>query len=143
MNTVKPLAAEEHSWSDTGIYEQNGRRIALLSIRDEATEEDQDELEARMHADARRLVACWNRLLPLTTAQIEDDGFDLADTAEWVAREQELLRRANKMEQQCGQMLAALEAAKAPLEMYCAYGWSDRNGVIGKVDAAIAAAKGD
>ena len=44
-------------------------------------------------------------------------------------------KKANKL-------LVALEAAKAPLEMYRAYGWTDRNGVIGKLDAAIAAVKG-
>lgn len=40
------------------------------------------------------------------------------------------------------QLLAALEAAKPPLELYQAYGWSDRAGVIAKVGTAIAAAKG-
>lgn len=51
-------------------------------------------------------------------------------------------QRKQQLEQQCAQLLAALEAAKAPLEMYRAYGWTDRNGVIGKVDAAIAEVKG-
>ncbi len=39
------------------------------------------------------------------------------------------------------QLLAALKSAQTPLELYQAYGWSDRGGVIRQVGAAIAAAQ--
>ncbi|CAB4157014.1 hypothetical protein UFOVP747_57 [uncultured Caudovirales phage] len=40
------------------------------------------------------------------------------------------------------EMLAALRAAVRPLELYQAYGWSDRGRVIPKIRAAIARATG-
>lgn len=46
----------EHSWSDTGVY-AGDRRIALLSIGDEATEETQARLETEMAANARLFSA--------------------------------------------------------------------------------------
>lgn len=63
-------------------------------------------------ANARRIVACVNRLASFTTEQIEDAGFDLAGTAEWVAREQRVLEQLRKMEAQRNQLLAALAAIK-------------------------------
>ena len=40
-------------------------------------------------------------------------------------------------------LLAALKAAIEPLELYHAYGWPDRDGVIAKVKAAIRKAEGE
>lgn len=59
--------------------------------------------------DARRIVACVNRLASFTTEQIEDAGFDLAGTAEWVTREQKVLEQLRKIAAQREQLLAALE----------------------------------
>jgi len=41
------------------------------------------------------------------------------------------------------ELLEALKSAKMPIEMYRAYGWSDRDGVIEKMTAAIAKAQGE
>lgn len=46
------------------------------------------------------------------------------------------------LQRQNDQLVAALEAAKEPLQLFRTHGdWSDHTGVISKVEAAIAAAK--
>lgn len=51
----------KNSWSDCSIW-LNEKRVAVLSIYDEATEESQDELEAEMDERAARITACMNAL---------------------------------------------------------------------------------
>jgi hypothetical protein len=55
-----------------------------------------------VEADARRLVACWNRLEQFSTEQIEDMGFDLAGSG---ALYQELWN----MQRQRNNLLVALQ----------------------------------
>jgi hypothetical protein len=42
-----PWYKVEHSWSDTSIYDAGQNPVFTSSIRDEATEDNQDELEAK------------------------------------------------------------------------------------------------
>ena len=47
----------EHSWSDTSIYDQDGRLICTKSIDDEETnEENQDEREEEVSKDFNLIV---------------------------------------------------------------------------------------
>lgn len=47
----------EHSWSDTSIIKKDGGVIASLSIYDDSTEENQEELELNMLANAKLMAA--------------------------------------------------------------------------------------
>lgn len=60
----------EHSWSDTGLY-VDGNQITLISIENEATEENQEQLEQVASANARRLAAAWNACEGMETEDIE------------------------------------------------------------------------
>ena len=46
----------EHNWSDTSIYEQDGRLICTRCIEDEATEENKDELGEEVLRDFNLIV---------------------------------------------------------------------------------------
>jgi hypothetical protein len=52
-----PWRKFEHSWDSTSIADSNGNIICSLSIYDEATEENQQELEAKMDANAKLIKA--------------------------------------------------------------------------------------
>jgi hypothetical protein len=52
-----PWRKFEHSWDSTSIADSNGNIICSLSIYDEATEENQQELEAQMDANAKLIKA--------------------------------------------------------------------------------------
>ncbi len=52
-----PWRKFEHSWDSTSIADSNGNIICSLSIYDEATEENQQELEAKMNANAKLIKA--------------------------------------------------------------------------------------
>jgi hypothetical protein len=54
--TPGPWTVTEHSWSRTGIYAEH-EAIAALDIYNDATEDNQDELEGRMAANARLIAA--------------------------------------------------------------------------------------
>lgn len=54
-----PWSATEHSWALTGIY-SSSEHIAALDISDDATEDNQAELEARMAANAAFIVRAVN-----------------------------------------------------------------------------------
>lgn len=55
----------EHSWSDTGIYDELGRHIAALSIRYDCDEDTQDACEKRMGEEARLIAAAPEMLAML------------------------------------------------------------------------------
>lgn len=84
----------------------------------------------------------------LEQAEADRDAFEAAGESarERLALRMEELQQAVQArlaaEAKVAQLQAALEAAKPPLELYRAYGWSDRAGVIATVDAAIAKVKG-
>lgn len=63
----------EHSWAETSVI-GDGRRIALLSIESEATEENQYELEVRQLADARLMASSKDLLeaLQYATKQVPE-----------------------------------------------------------------------
>lgn len=53
----------EHSWSDTSIYNQDGKTICTMSIDDEdTTEENQDERENEVSRNFN-LIACAPEML--------------------------------------------------------------------------------
>lgn len=55
----------EHSWSDTSIYNQDGRLICTKSIDDEdTTEENQDEREEEVSRDFN-LIVCGQEAIAL------------------------------------------------------------------------------
>ena len=55
--TPAPWHTCEHSWSDTSIFNEGCKKlIAKLSIYNYATEENQQELEAEMDANARLIA---------------------------------------------------------------------------------------
>lgn len=65
-HTPGPWEICEHSWADTGIYtEGGGKRIAGLSIYDEATEKTQSKLEDQMLANAKLIAAAPDLLKAL------------------------------------------------------------------------------
>lgn len=57
----------EHNWSDTSIYNQDGRLICTRCIEDECTEENQDELGEEVLRDFNLIV-----LLPEIYEAIEE-----------------------------------------------------------------------
>lgn len=65
-HTPGPWKTIEHGWSQTGIY-ADGAQIAIIDIYDEATEENQNELEARTAANARLIAAAPDLLDALKT----------------------------------------------------------------------------
>ncbi len=77
VHAAGPWEIVEHSWSDTGIY-AGGARIALLSIEDYATEENQEQLEAKMAANAR-LIAAAPDLLAALIGLTTNPHLDLGD----------------------------------------------------------------
>lgn len=52
-----------------------------------------------------------------------------------------ITRKVIEMENVNKQLLDAAKQAKHALDLYKAYGWADRNGVIGKLESSIAAAE--
>lgn len=73
-------------------------------------------------ANFRRLAACWNRLEPLTTEQIEDPGYDLTGTAvlaeemrSFSVQHKKLQCRFNQLEEERDQLQQQLEAERASL----------------------------
>jgi hypothetical protein len=58
----------EHSWSDTSIYDEDGRQVCTKSIRDEATETTQDELDKQVQKDFDLISAAPDLLEALKLA---------------------------------------------------------------------------
>jgi hypothetical protein len=56
-NSTTPWQKLEHSWDSTSIADSDGNIICSLSIDDEATEDNQQELEEQMDANANLIVA--------------------------------------------------------------------------------------
>lgn len=56
-NSTTPWQKFEHSWDSTSIADSDGNIICSLSIYDEATEDNQQELEEQMDADANLIAA--------------------------------------------------------------------------------------
>jgi len=55
----------KHSWSDTSIYDRDGRLICTKSIDDEdCTEENQEELESEVQKDFN-LIVCASEMLDM------------------------------------------------------------------------------
>lgn len=90
-HTEGQLEIVAHSWKESGLYDKCGNRVALVEIDPDVTEETQDELEAVMDANARRLVACWNACQGLDTDLLESitmlgetlaDRFELRNSTE-------------------------------------------------------------
>lgn len=75
-NSPTPWQKFEHSWDSTSIADSDGNIICSLSIYDEATEENQQELEEQMDADANLIVAAPDLLEALEVVQnsIETTG---------------------------------------------------------------------
>lgn len=62
----------EHSWSDTSIYNQDGKTICTLSIDDEdTTEENQEERENEV-SETFNLIACAPELLETLCGLVSD-----------------------------------------------------------------------
>lgn len=47
----------KHSWAETSLLDEGGSQVCLLSIRGEATEETQDDLERRTAKRAKMIAA--------------------------------------------------------------------------------------
>lgn len=55
----------DHSWSDTGIYPENGGRLAVCEIDSSVTEDTQEHYEAINDANAAYIAAaCPANILP-------------------------------------------------------------------------------
>ena len=74
-HTPGPWELFEHSWSDSSICGgvKNSKKICSLSIYDDATEENQSELESEMDANARLIAAAPELLEALQECVIELD----------------------------------------------------------------------
>lgn len=68
--TPGPWECVDHSWSDCGVY-AGGKRIAGLTVRDDATEENQDELTAEMQANARAMAAVPDLIAALERVMLD------------------------------------------------------------------------
>ncbi len=89
-----------------------------------------DKAESGVHFTAHRLVEKQLnalRLADLMREKPDSDGHCMKAADE--------LRRLHAL---CEEMGKALEAAKAPLDLYKAYGWPDKAGFRRKVDTALA-----
>ncbi len=64
----------EHSWSDTSIYTVDDKYICTLSIKNEATEANQEKLEALMKRRALLMVAA-PKMLDMLKSCAEDLAF--------------------------------------------------------------------
>ena len=73
---------------------------------------------------------------PVAKAEKQEEKQRVAN-AEWAVME-----KRHRLEQAAPDLLAALKATVDPLELYHAYGWPDRNGVIANAKAAIRKAEG-
>ncbi|MBK0415232.1 hypothetical protein JD974_12530 [Chromobacterium haemolyticum] len=62
-----------HSWEETSILDAAGTRVAVIRISPEVTEDNQQELEGLMEAQARRIVACVNACKGVDTVRLEDE----------------------------------------------------------------------
>lgn len=102
-HTPGRLESKTHTYdiADTGdydsIFEIWGGEKVIAWFGGEDTDE----------ANARRLVACWNRLEPFTTEQIEDFGYDLF--SEVRPRYLETVQELRAIHAQRDELLAALE----------------------------------
>jgi len=67
-NSTTPWQKFEHSWDSTSIADSDGNIICSLSIYDEATEDNQQELEEQMDANADLIVAAPDLLEALKEA---------------------------------------------------------------------------
>ena len=106
-HTQEPWSVFKHSWSESSIVAHGfDHGICGLDIN-HATEETQESDEALMDANARRIVACVNRLAQFTTEQIEDFGYDLF--AEDRPRLVEAQNEIHLLKKQRDELLAALE----------------------------------
>ena len=63
----------EHSWSDTSIYDGD-ERIALISIRDRATESNQEELEIEANRNAKLMTAAPEMYEALKNLENDDEA---------------------------------------------------------------------
>lgn len=68
-HTPTPWSSTNNSWAHTTIH-ADGVAIALIDISGEATEDNQDELEARMAADAAFIVEACNQHSSLNADRI-------------------------------------------------------------------------
>lgn len=127
-----------------------------------------EQTSERQIANFRRLAACWNACEGISTEYLETTGLpefagktlcaDMvqAELDAMTKQRDQLQQLVDAQVQDIGngmsalfilreqnrRMLAALEKAKPALEMYRAYGWDDRAGVIRDVNAAIEVVKG-
>ena len=90
-----------------------------------------DELP-EMEANAKHIVACVNACEGLPEGCL-DGGWTALGAGQY----------AKKLEVINAELLDALENAIPALELYKAYGWTDRKNVIFKAKAAIAKARGE
>lgn len=72
-HTPKHWEKIEHSWSDTSIVDPDGSTICKLSIINEATEENQQDLEWQMDVNADLIAAAPEMLEALEMIRDADN----------------------------------------------------------------------
>lgn len=60
QHTPTPWEVIEHSWSDSSIYDSNGKCILTVSIYNDATEENQEDLEDEMADKLNAIIHAVN-----------------------------------------------------------------------------------
>jgi len=85
----------EHSWDSTSIADSDGNIICSLSIYDEATEENQEELESQMDANANLIVSAPDLLEALKeTLQWTHRAMELEVSNSMVRAQEESIKKA-------------------------------------------------
>lgn len=84
----------EHNWSDTSIYDQDGRLICTRCIEDEVTEENQDELGEEVLKDFN-LILCGQEALETLEMILKEYGLGIVTGID-ALKIKSLLNRAKK-----------------------------------------------
>lgn len=94
----------EHNWSDTSIYDQDGRLVCTRCIEDECTEENQDELEDQVSKDFGLIVLAPEMKDHLENlvddigyllSELEDRGFEWQQAGYYTSAKQ-LIKEINE-----------------------------------------------
>lgn len=120
------------------IFDADGQVIATAAWY--IVQVSPETIATNREQNARRIVACVNRLARFTTEQIEDHAVDLLGANDWFNRYDAAMREMQALRLNNGQLLDALEAL---IDMDVAYQRGPKvEQAVNTARAVISAAKG-